>query len=283
MGERLFNRDIEVTVGELLINAKDRAGADQPLLRMGFKSEQSVTGAPNKTRLDLWNLSKGSRTKVQAKNLDLTIKAGYSRFTRIVAVGKTTLTSSSRQGVNWVTAINAGDGQKAYKQARINENVGKGIDMGEVLRRAAESMGIDKGNLEKKVADGSARQLLTQWVNGGVLSGKSSEVVSKIAESMGFQFSIQRGALLFLAKGETTENGAVVLSQSTGLIGSPEIGDEGKVQASSLLNGDLFPGRRVELDSEVTSGIFRVDKVIHVGDTWGGEWNSNLELGQANG
>jgi len=273
----LFHRDMKVTAGTLQISAQDREGFDQPLLKMRLEVEAAVTSGPNKCTLKIWNLSKDSRTRVQTSGDPLLIEAGYVGLTRVVFSGDIQFSSTNREGPNWITTISAGDGGSKYKNARINENLGPGSDMGAVLKKAAEALGVDLGNLAAKVTKGSVRTALTEWTNGGVLSGKAAEILTEVCQSMGFQWGIQRGALLFLEKDETTEDEAIVLGPATGLVDSPEIGEDGKVMARSLLNGDIFPGRRLQFDSREIQGLYRVDKTKIVADTWGTDWNTKIE------
>lgn len=272
-----FGRDMSVQVGDLGISAIDQEGFAQPLLKMKFRVAASVTQTPNKAKLQIWNLAENNRTKVQKRGLPVVIEAGYVGFTRILYRGDVRFSSTVRQGSAWVTTINAGDGTTRYKTARINENFAGGVGIGEVLKRAGKALGLDLGNLQKKVDAGSKRIDLTEWTNGGVLSGKASDIMSEVAKSMGYQWSIQKGALLLLEEKETTEDDAILLNRSTGLVGSPDVGETRKVSFSSLLNGDIFPGRKIQLESKQINGLYRTDMVTHTGDTWGSEWNSDME------
>lgn len=275
---KFFNRDMRVTAGTLEISSKDQEGFAQPLLKMKFKAEASVASGPNKATLQIWNLSKDSRTRVQERGLPLLIEAGYSGFVRVMFAGDVRFASTVRQGTDWITTIQAGDGQKEYKSARINENLGGGTAIGDVLTKVGEALGVELGNLSKKASAGSVRTALSEWTNGGVLSGKASAIMTEVCGSMGYQWSIQRGALLLLETDEVTEDQAIALSPATGLVGSPEVGDDGKVTAVSLLNGDIFPGRKIKIDSaQIDGGFFRADKVVYSGDTWGSEWNTKIE------
>ncbi|MCG8433496.1 MAG: hypothetical protein MJA83_05650 [Gammaproteobacteria bacterium] len=266
-----------MSIGPLQIKSLDREGFEQPLLKMKFAIDAAVTSTPNKAKLQIWNLAENNRKRVQEKNLPVVLEAGYANLIRILFRGDVRFSSTVRQGPNWITTVNAGDGQSRYKSARINENLPSGTSIGDVLDIASKSLGVDLGNLAKKAQAGSVRAGLSEWVNGGVLVGKASDVISQIAKSMGLQWSVQGGSLLFLEEQETTDDSVVVISATTGMIGSPDVGEDGRVNVSSLLNGDLFPGRRIIIESRQVSGLHRVDKVKHVGDTWGGEWNSNME------
>ena len=46
----------------------------------------------------------------------------------------------------------------------------------------------------------------------------------------------------------------------------------------SLLRPDLGPGLSVQIDSLDLKGSFLIDSAHHVGDTFGNEWTTELEL-----
>ena len=45
-----------------------------------------------------------------------------------------------------------------------------------------------------------------------------------------------------------------------------------------LLEPRVFVGTRIDITSDAVTGAFRVNEVIHVGDSWGGENVSHLTM-----
>jgi hypothetical protein len=99
----------------------------------------------------------------------------------------------------------------------------------------------------------------------------------KYVSTAGYQWSIQDGVLQVLAPSETTLETVYVLNSSSGMIGSPEKGEDGTIKGVSLLQGDIRPGRRIQFDSKMVKGTFKTERVIHTGDTWGQNWYTELE------
>lgn len=283
-----FNRDVSITIGDLNISARDSAQQAQTVLKMVFNIEKTRGSDPNKAKLSIWNLSAASRAKLQEKNCDVVIEAGYVDYVNQIFKGTMDFATNTREGTDWITTLEVGDGSKETKQSRINESFKAGTSAGQVLKKAAESLGLDTGNLLDVVNGDGARSLLKQWVSGKVVSGKSSDVLDDISKSLGLDWSIQDRKLQFIDKGirkagesqtvVTTKDPAVPLKPSKGLIGSPEVGEDGIVKARSLLNGELFPNRKIDLESLLIKGAYRIEKVVHDGDTGGGNWYSDLEL-----
>ena len=55
-------------------------------------------------------------------------------------------------------------------------------------------------------------------------------------------------------------------------MGSPQVGNKGVVRFRSLMQADVFPGRKLRFDSRHVTGDYRCEQVAYVGDTHGADW-----------
>jgi len=284
----LFNRDVAVTVGTWRVASRPEGVEDvaKPTLRMAFKVEKTNTRSVNKAELQLWNLSQQSRAAMQTKNQPVIIEAGYFGSLREIFAGTMDYGSSVRQGTDWVTTLQAGDGSYAVRSARINASLKPpGVNIRRVVETLAKSAKVGAGNLvDKFVAkSANARGGKTEFTKGVTLTGMVSDVVEEMAKTVGLEVSVQGGAYQALEPNETTEDLPVALNLESGLVGTPELGEKGVIKARSLLNGDIFPGRRLEIIARLVGGKFEINgffkavKVTHVGDTWGSDWYTDVE------
>ena len=281
----LFNRDISVQVGTTLVAS--RSGDDdvtRPILRMSFKIEKTGTKDPSKADLTIWNLAEQTRSKFQTEKEPVIIEAGYVGNRSQIFSGDMSYGSSMRQGTDWVTKFQAGDGETKFRSSRVNESFKPGVTLKAMFKKVAEATGLGLGNVINKINAGDFRGSLEEVTNGAVLSGNAMNELDKLAQSMGFGLQIRDGQLEILRANETTEDTAIRLEMESGLIGVPELGEKGAVKARSLLRGGLFPARKVEIIARRTgeagfeiNGFFRVGRVVHSGDTWGPDWYSDIE------
>ena len=103
--------------------------------------------------------------------------------------------------------------------------------------------------------------------------------LDRLCKTLGYDWSIQDGQLQLLGARDTIEPGdAIVLNPASGMIGTPEPGENGIVEVRSLLIPQLSPGRRVKLEAAAIQGNYRVEKVVYQGDTRGQDWYADLEL-----
>jgi len=274
----LYNRDVRVVAGPLTISPRTEEGASQAMLAIKFSIEKGLDGSANKAALTIYNLTSENRSKLQEKGLEVLIEAGYVGEIAQIFKGDIDKTTIIRETTNWVVKLELEDGGRAKKTARINESLRGPQTPGAILKKAAQALGLDVGNLDEKVNADGARSVLKEFISGFTLSGKADDVLDEVASSLGLKASVQDKSLQLLGKGEATSDPPVKLSGGTGLLGSPSIGEKGAITAVSLLNGRFKPGRRVELESLVVSGTFIADKVKHVGDTWGSDWKTTLEM-----
>lgn len=272
MPSRLFGRKVSVQVDTLLVED----------LRIAFKIEKSLSTDPNKVEVSIYNLSEESRKKTQKKDAALIVQAGYEDNIAQIFSGTVRVVSHVLNGGDRITKLLAGDGEKEFRTARINESFAPGATFSQVAKKLLDQLGLKDGNLLSELGKGNFRQGLTDFANGKVAHGLASAELQTLLKSAGLSYSIQDGAIQVLRPGSALELDPVLLDGSAGLVGSPEYGETGKdkhlvLKAKSLLQPGLVPGRRVKIESETTSGLFRVDKVTHNGDTHAQQWYSEIE------
>lgn len=281
MAVQLYGRNVAVNIGGLLIaTTSAKTGELKDSLRIKFKVVRSSKKEPNTADIDIYNLRKDNRVALQEKNLAVSIEAGYTENTSQIFLGDLEHSETVLDGRDWITTIQAADAGQAFKSARINVSLTGPAPIGDVLQTAADALGIDLGNVADKVSAGSLRGALTEFTNGIVLSGKAEKQLDKVVKSMGYSWSIQDGALQLLGPDETVGDQAFLLQSGTGLVGVPEAGEDGLVKARSLLQPEILPGKKVQIESigaESINGLYRVEKTTFVGDTWGSDWFVDIE------
>lgn len=278
---RLFDREVVLNVGGLRIASRSVTGVVKNNLTVQFKVTRSRIKDPNKATVSVFNLNRENRAALEGKNNPTVIEAGYVLNVSQIFAGVLQFGSSKQEGTDWITTFQSADGGTKWKTARINASFKGPVSAGDVLLEAGRAMGLNLGNLSQKAQEGSLRQELQEWVHGKVLSGRASRAFDRVIKSLGYGWSIQDGQIQILGPKEVIDQQAIVLrsadGQSTGLVGSPEPGEKGFVKARALLQPDLTPGRKVQIQSEQVEGFYRIERVTFTGDTSGGSWYSDIE------
>lgn len=247
-------------------------------LRVQFKITKSVSKEPNTCDLSITNLSETSRSSLTKAGAQVIVRAGYAEETHQIFSGDSRTIDNIRQGADWVTRVQCGDGERGYRHARVAESFGAGTNVSAVLKKLAGALGTTRGAALNKLAE-----VPGQFTQGYTAQGPVRAELDKILTSRGYEWSIQDGELRVMPINAPTPGTVLVLSPSSGLVGSPEHAAPAKkgqpeiLKAKSLLNGAILPGGRVRIQAAGISGDFRVQRVTHTGDTAGAAWYSDLE------
>lgn len=273
-----FKRQISLTVDTLGLNGFDCT----------FHIEKNLSHkTPNSLDLRIYNLSKDHREQLQQlKRVTVQIKAGYGELSDIPTLpllfhGDVRNVFSQIDGPDWITYVTSGDGEIVNREARVSQAFSSGTLYKDVIAKVLdqiEAAGVKTGNARKSLNDATVNSGITkQFISGTTIAGGAIDQLGKLLKPCGMECSIQDLELQILKKGTASSPNAVLLSPMTGLIGSPQRDLDKIVKARSLLNGEIKPGRMIQIDSSQFKGFYRVDKATYVGDKSGSDWFVDIE------
>jgi len=268
---RLFQRDVSVTVGTLKFSDLDAS----------FSITKTAKPEPNTCEVTIWNLTRDHQAQLESiapkgsapatQGIACRIDAGYKDNVSTIWSGDLRTVETMGDGPNAVTHLTSGDGEKAWKHARLHVAYGPKTPVETSLRAIARALGVGEGNLSKVVArlrvGGSAI-----WPTGKVISGSASRELVDMARSADLEVSIQDGALQFVDRGQALTGTALKLSPETGLIGSPTVDNEGIMSCRILMIPDLRVAGTIVLDADRVKGNYRVIQADWSGETAGTNW-----------
>lgn len=281
MGER-FARAVELRIGDLEISNLSAQGIETDLLGIGFDIQKALGRELNKSQLRVINLSESARSTLSTDDpITMVLSAGYlGDNTSQLFQGDVRFSDIVNEGTDWITRFETGDGSKAFRTARINKSL-KTAKPGDLLRECGDVLGaagLNLGNLQDKVDEGGVVDGLNEFLGGVVLSGLAVDVMTTVVTGLGYEWSIQDGEIQILRPDETTSDDILVVTPDSGLIGSPQQGKKGVIKFRMLLDGRASPGRPIRLESlERPPGDMRIEKIAHIGDTWGNDWYTDVE------
>jgi hypothetical protein len=263
MSEFLFERTVSFQFG-----VAGQYGKRFTDLRVVFDIERTSTSEPNKCKMAIYNLTKDSRALAEKEKMQVILQAGYGGRNETIFQGDVGRAMSRREGADIITEFEAGDGEAAYNDSTVNKSFAPGVNFQTALNFVSQSFG-----LPVKVQQGVQNET---FANGLTLSGSSKDKLDELTSKQGLIWSIQDGAIQILKPGEGTGEEAVLLSSSTGLIGSPKKKDNG-IEVTSLLNPKIKPDRPVLLQSNFVRGVLVPQRVKHRGDSFTGDWFTIIE------
>lgn len=252
----LFDRRWSLTIGNVRITD----------LRVQFRAVRSLKPEPNTLDLAVYNLSEARRQAFDTTSRCY-LEAGYKERVAGIFLGDVRSVSSVVDGQDIITKLASGDGEKAIRGARVAVHFGPQVTAGQVLDELVKALGLSPGNAAKAKATLSQLGVTTIYPKGVSLYGNAYRELQEFARSAGVEISVQDGAIQVLDTGQALGSRAVLLSPSTGLIGSPTVDADGTVAFQALMIPDLKPGVRVQLDSIGVKGFFRLTHCEYKGDT----------------
>lgn len=266
--EYLFDRYAAVTLG----NKETGQGKKYEGLRVIFQVEKNSESNANTAKVSIYNLSEAGSALAEDEHATVLLEVGYDTRIEQLFQGDVSRAYISRQGADWVTTVECGDGADALRSTHIDKSYAPGVNYNDVINDVVQSF-VDQG----KVVIGSLLGVKSEKAQTGIaVSGSSKAVLDDLAARQGLEWYIEGNALYMLEHGADAGLQAVSLTSETGLIGSPirrEVDGGMGVEFKSLILPQLVPGRLIRIESRRIDGAFyKLRSVGFAGDTHGNAW-----------
>lgn len=285
----LFGRRVRLTISVPVVGTYGDAkteqiitvgGPDEALgLRVAFRVSKQLSPMPQASEITVYNLSETTRRLLQAKGVRVLLEAGYAG-TGITTyfVGDAQSVDHVREHADWRTIFHVLDGGRSFGHARMAMSFAPGTTAGTVVRAVATATGLALGNL----GAAATRLDATTFQQGYAISGSAAAAMRRLLGSLGWEYSVQGGALQLLGPGIPAVNDTIpLLTPTTGLLGSPEVGTPSLMgrpatyRVKALLT-PLKPGGVFHVKSDRYDTDMAVLKVNFTGDTHAGPWETDI-------
>jgi hypothetical protein len=270
---RRFQRRLVVRVGTRFLEAFD----------VSFSITRTLDYSQNTAQIAIYNLSADTRRDLQSRTgagVNCEVLAGYSedKEPARMFLGDLRVISSKRQGPDWVTTLESGDGD-TVKQTEVVGSWGEGTSVKRVITELGGQLTVAGGNLVAALTGVSDKPL-----DGPLsVSGRGDDALANQLDKLDLEHSWQDQELQVVKKNVQAGGTAVLLSAETGMLDSPEVqGIRGFIRVPivgvrSLLNPYIRPGGLIRIDSPNWSGLCTARRVVHTGNSFGGDWFTEVE------
>ena len=290
----LFDRAYQLTIGP-----PDAPAVIIETLRVSFSITKDIHPTANPGRFQIWNLAEKTRTNLKARHDILNLSAGYVGSIGEIYEGEVIRIEHERQGPDIVTTVECVDGAEALGGSSINRNFRRNAKVIDIIAFVARQFTLDYQrepqtpllfgrrakpkkpsrlrllgldfNLPQLELDLIAQGIATTVPRGLSLSGSTRDSMNALAKTYRFEWSIQDGAIQVISVGRSVAGETVVLTEKSGLIGSPTPSADG-AQWRALMSSKLAPGALATLTSDAVNGPYRIDSVRYTGDFRGDPW-----------
>jgi len=265
---KLFIRLSETDVVEIL-----------PPLRLQFEAKKTIISDVNELKLKIYNLEPNKRNKLikdksqqngNDKYLQVILQVGYDDLVDVF-IGNIYEAGSTKKGTDFITTLVCKDGGFDFRNSFTSKTIDPSVNLVDELLK-------DMQNTKK----GKVTTLQTR-TRPKVMVGATADL---IGESLNDNetFFIDNEQLNIIKENELIDSFAVEVSESTGLLNTPQK-QETFVIVETLMNPAIKCGGQVLLISSVTelNELYRVDTIDFKGDYRGNEWGQTLYLRKSTG
>jgi hypothetical protein len=128
----------------------------KPPFSIRFSVKRDMTVNPNNARIEIYNLGVANRNKLHKDSFNTSeywqvlLKAGYGDNLPLIFRGNCREAYSERQGADYITTIDAFDGEYAFQNGWFAESLSVGGDLNGVIQGAA-GLGLDIGYMLQSI------------------------------------------------------------------------------------------------------------------------------------
>lgn len=269
-----FLRRVELSVGAngsgLLISELD----------VSFEVTRTVSLAANTAEFTVYNAKESTRNKVLTKGNNIICRAGYEdEGIKTIFIGNITEARSTKSGPDWVTEVKAAS-IRAIKDILEYTVISSSYSAGTRISRVIE----DVANAANLVVSGTANAsftLLNGWVYAGSFRG-AMDYLKKVLNPRKLGIYVDNDEMvIYKLNNKDSKFGSTYLTYTSGLISVESKGEneDGKkpVSITSILIPTMQPNGLVTVKTDQVSGTYIIEKVVHKGNNFGGDFVSEVE------
>lgn len=250
-----------------------------------FNINRGMWGSPSSAILQIYNLNENTRSFIRKDENDfgfvklVTLLGGYGDDLAVMLRGTVHKAYSEREGVDFVTSIEAFDGGAAFTNSYFSGQFKSGTKVNYMLKALAKSMepyGVDVGAVSKAYSKTIKR--------GNSFSGLTMDLVSEISGGGAF---VDNSKLHIMTDDEYLEGDYLTVNSSTGLLGTP-VREWNNVRFTMLMESRAYLNQLVKVDigKKEFDGQYKIRTITHSGtisETEGGSATTSITCITAKG
>lgn len=290
MSSSFYDKRWEIFIDDELFIAQ--VDPTSPLTRdqmgRGFKMMFSVLqdyGAYNMyADIRLFNLTQDTANRTLKKGAKITFRAGYVDSIDTIFTGLIRNVFPERAGPDIIYRIVANSDFNILQT--INRTLGVNCSVTEIVKALAQAMGYSILINQDDFSE------ISNYPRGYTLYGDPKVYLDRLAKVHDFAYIVENGRLVVTRNSSYRRGEATVISRSTGMEGMPEISEIG-CDVAVRLSPNLRIGSLVNIQSEYSTfnfsnlyfqeiaetrgqGTYKIWRIMHIGDSWGDDWTSQL-------
>ena len=242
-------------------------------LRITFSTRRDNQPDDAASEVKIYNLGPVSESLISEEGDLVRLTAGYGADDGLglVAEGEIRWVTHEQMGRDRVTTVAIGASDRRRVNAVITHSYPGSHPFRAIVGDLVNRMGLQLVTTE---------DLPDVKVENWAYTGKASDALSELLESSRFGWFEEFGFVKFSRHRRTSPGPRSVLEEASGLIGFPTTTEDG-VRVRVTLNTELSLSQVVQVRSQAVNGFYKVTAISHRGDTWTGEFLTEVEAKSA--
>ena len=239
---------------------------------LGIAFELRLESQPDSSpsNIKIYNLARDTERRIE-KGQALSLYAGYGMDQNLDLLhqGEIVRVEQERTGLERITMLQLGNPKQTQITGAIYFRGKRGLTpLRDIVAELVATMDLTLG---------STNDLPDVRIENYSYGGKAAEALTRLLRPRGVEWYVENEEVLF-ASGQAASSTLpeFLLNEAAGLIGSPSRTENG-ARAKMLLTNLIRRNQRVRIKSELVTGLFKANVITHKGDTWGGEWITEIE------
>jgi hypothetical protein len=245
---RIYSMTIQVSETQTVV-------VEYPLT-LEFSITRNTLASANQATFRLKNLKADTRTQIYHDRFDtghyrgIILRAGYEKESPLPVIfqGNIQQASSYRQGVDWITEIEAFDGGYGIQNGQVSQTVPAGWSLPQIIKQVLSTL--------PHTGIGQIGDLSQQNSRGITLMGNSWDVTNRIAIGQNTNAFIDSEVANLLKDDEyiAVSGGIPLITSDNGILNSPRR-FESILKLDILFEPRIVLGQLVQLDTLSFSGL----------------------------
>lgn len=236
------------------------------------------SGAGGSAQIDIYNLADSTIAALRGDGTQVRFNAGYGLDTPVLAYGNVYEAPLKMSGSDRITSVEIIETGYAMDNVVVQFNLGANCTNQQAVNIILNQL-YNAGAVAGQITP--LNPVIT-YQKGLHYSGPVRTILGRLLRNIGYTFSLSNGTVSVGPRFSNVGNQVYVLSPTTGLIDIPtpniEIGNYSMYNFKSLLNARLNSTSMVKIVSKyVKNGFYRVFKATHKGDSFEGDYITELQ------
>ena len=271
MTVRRFLRSVSVTVGD----AQQAVRVEDLLLSFRFRRE--ATSTPADGHVDIYNLTEDNEARIHERAVRVLLEAGYQNTRETLFDARVRRVERQRVNLDRITRIHVGGqttpGEQAAEPRRaIFMRTYEGtISVRDIVRDGVATLGLDLGSMDLIPADAVETDFR--------YNGPTQDMLTHRLRPLGIEWYEDNGLIKFSRFAMSADDrDGVVVSEKTGMIGTPTVTDDG-IRVATLLDARMQIDTLIRVDSviETSNRLWKIVELEHSGDNREGIYQTIVE------